>query len=138
MEFNLDVYCCDSKVGRISYQEESEKFTLRYDPLWIEHGFALSPHLPKTGEVDSKAIRNFIDNLLPEGEGLEFISRFFQISKANKFALMGANGTETAGALLFISPNTPLPVTSFRPISNDELEERIAKRDQTSINIWDG
>lgn len=138
MEFNLDVYCCDSKVGRISYQEESEQFTLRYDPSWIEHGFALSPHLPKTIEVDSKAIRNFIDNLLPEGEGLEFISRFFQISKANKFSLLSATGTETAGALLFISPNTPLPVTSFRPISNDELETRIAKRDQTSINIWDG
>jgi serine/threonine-protein kinase HipA len=138
MESNLDVYCCNSKVGRISYHEESEKFILQYDPSWVEHGFALSPHLPKTGVVDSKAIRNFIDNLLPEGEGLEFISRFFQISKANKFSLMGATGTETAGALVFISSNTPLPVTSFRPISNDELENRIAKRDQTSINIWDG
>lgn len=138
MEFNLDVYCCDSKVGYISYHDENEKFTLKYDPSWIQHGFALSPHLSKNGAVDSKAIRNFIDNLLPEGEGLEFISRFFQISKANKFSLLSATGTETAGALLFISPNTPLPATSFRPISNDELEERIAKRDQTSINIWDG
>lgn len=82
-------------------------------------------------QINSNSIINFINNLLPEGKGLDFVSGILQISKANKFALIDAIENETAGALTF-SPNSEI-TTSFREISDEELTQRIIDRENTNI-----
>lgn len=138
MEQKLDIFCCANKVGTLAYDPVNSRFSLRYDPDWEKIGYPLSPNLPFGTAIDPKSVSNFIDNLLPEGEGLEFVSRFFQISKANKFSLISATGTETAGAISFVHENFGLPETTFREITREELTERIKDRGNTPINLWDG
>ena len=82
-------------------------------------------------QINSNSIINFINNLLPEGKGLDFVSGILQISKANKCALIDAIENETAGALTF-SPNSEI-TTSFREISDEELTQRIIDRENTNI-----
>ena len=138
MEQRLDIFCCADKVGVLAYDPNNSHFSLRYDESWKKIGYPLSPNLPFGSEIDSKSVSNFVDNLLPEGEGLEFVSRFFQISKANKFSLISATGTETAGAILFVQENSGIPATTFREITHQELSNRIKNRETTPINLWDG
>lgn len=138
MEQRLDIFCGADKVGTLAYDPDNSHFSLRYDVDWGKIGYPLSPNLPFGTEIDPKSISNFIDNLLPEGEGLEFVSRFFHISKANKFSLISATGSETAGAISFVQENSGLPKTTFREITHEELSDRIKDRSSTPINLWDG
>ncbi|HFS82649.1 MAG TPA: type II toxin-antitoxin system HipA family toxin, partial [Epsilonproteobacteria bacterium] len=95
-----------------------------------------SPHLPLKGEIPSGSIKRFLENLLPEGKGLEALTHFHRISKNNIFALIQAIGFETAGALNFGNiDDSSVPL--FRPISKMELEERIDTIEEQSIIIWD-
>lgn len=62
--------------------------------------FPLSPALPLSGNLPASAISNFVvQNLLPEGDQLEAVSRALSISKASIFGLIAAIGQESAGAL---------------------------------------
>ena len=115
---------------------DSDDLELHYTREWKENGFPLSPCLPLQGVLDKKDVKNFVLNLLPEGNGLEELSKLFHISKANAFALLNAIGKETSGALSFgMSESIE---TSFREISKEELQERIKERKKTPITIWDG
>jgi serine/threonine-protein kinase HipA len=67
---------------------------------------------------------------LPEGKWLEELSVDRQISKNNIFSLIAAIGVETTGALAFRQnggKDREIP-TSFRPVSNEELQDRLARR----------
>lgn len=115
---------------------DSDDLDLLYTEEWKQNGFPLSPCLPLQGVIDKKDVKNFVLNLLPEGNGLEELSKLFHISKANAFALLNAIGKETSGALSFGMVESIN--TSFREISKEELQERIRERKKTSITIWDG
>lgn len=115
---------------------KDDEFDLIYTDTWKEKGFAFSPSLPLNVKLEPKAVKNFILNLLPEGEGLESLSVHFQISKTNHFGLLNAIGKETSGALSF--GNIKTIETSFREVSRAELTERIQKRRSIPIGIWDG
>ena len=115
---------------------DSDDLELFYTEEWKQNGFPLSPCLPLQGTLDKKDVKNFVLNLLPEGNGLEELSKLFHISKANSFALLNAIGKETSGALSFgILESIE---TSFREISKEELQERIKERKKTPITVWDG
>ena len=101
MTHNINIFCNSDYVGFIEIDLESNNAKLNYDDNWKQVGFELSPHLKFNRDIDITRVKKFISNLLPEGKGLEFISSFFQISKANQFALIEAIGTETAGAITF-------------------------------------
>jgi serine/threonine-protein kinase HipA len=77
--------------------------SLIYEPSWIKEGFAISPYLPIDGNFDHKAVRNYLQNLLPEGKGLEEITSNTTISKNNTFGLIKIIGEDTSGALSFKS-----------------------------------
>jgi serine/threonine-protein kinase HipA len=79
-------------------------------------------------------------NLLPEGKWLEELSIDNQISKNNIFGLVALIGAETTGALSFRfdgGDQEPWP-TEFRSVTQEELAERIARRQKVSIGLWDG
>ena len=75
----------DKTIGEIIF--ENDMFKLNYFDEWKQNGFELSPHLPFE-EPSSENIKNFLKNLLPEGENLDDISIFLQISKYNTFGLI--------------------------------------------------
>ena len=136
MKHNINIFCNNERVGILEIDLNSNDVELIYDENWKNIGFELSPHLKFDKSIDSNSIKKFVNNLLPEGNGLDAISIILQISKANKFGLLEAIGNETAGALTFSPDN--IVVTNFREISNEELTERIMNKDNINITLWDG
>lgn len=90
------------KVATISLSLGSETdISLNYERSWVESGFPISPHLPLDGSFSHREVRNFLQNLLPEGKGLDEITTFTIVSKNNVFGLLRIIGAETSGALSF-------------------------------------
>jgi serine/threonine-protein kinase HipA len=122
-------------VGKISIDRD-ENYYFEYDKIWVEKGFAISPNLVFNGTYSSSTIKRFLENLIPEGEGLEDIAYFTRISRNNTFAIMHSIGYDTAGALFFGEDrevNEPI----FREILDEELTQRIEGLESRSIAIWD-
>lgn len=140
MTEQLTVYIDQKRLGLIALDGHNDQYGLVYDPEWMEiAGFAISPHL-KPGACTSESVKRFLANLLPEGKWLEELSIDRQISKNNIFGLIAAIGVETAGALAFRQTggkDGAIP-TSFRSVSSEELQDRLARRQQLSIATWDG
>ena len=134
----LNIFNNNILVGYLLSKENSNDFTFEYDNNWISNGFALSPSLPLNNIINQQIAKNFIENLLPEGNGLDDIVKYFNISKNNKFGLIEAIGSETTGSLVFdtndkIDDNE----TSFREIPYSELIKRIKQRKDVPLSIWD-
>ncbi len=125
----------DTLIGILSV-DENEIYHFTYDTEWEQGGFAISPHLGFFDNYSSPTIKKFLENLIPEGEGLEEIASFIHIAKSNTYAILHTIGYETAGALVFGAyPEQKYPL--FREISPEELTERIAQIESRSIAIWD-
>jgi len=122
-------------VGKLTIDKD-ENYHFEYDKNWIEKGFAISPHLAFNSTYSSSTIKRFLENLIPEGEGLEEIATFARISKNNTFAMMQTIGYDTAGALMFGENNEPNQAI-FREILPKELSDRIEQLESQSIAIWD-
>ncbi len=140
MTEHLAVYCDQQHLGTITLDGHNDRYGLVYAPAWqAQSGFAVSPHL-LWGTVKAESVKRFLANLLPEGKWLEELSVDRQISKSNIFGLIAAIGAETTGALTFYHAGgrEEPPPTSFRPVSDEELRDRLAIRHQRSIATWDG
>lgn len=124
-------------IGEVGINEDTDTFSLVYNDTWVEDGYAISPHLPLSGEKKSVVIKRFLENLLPEGKGLDDLSAFKHIPKNNIFALIHAIGFETSGALSFTEEKKEEDKSTFRHISGEELEKRIEEIESKSIVIWD-
>ncbi|MEJ2913792.1 HipA domain-containing protein [Pseudoalteromonas sp. C12FD-1] len=139
---SLDVFIGQSeKVAEITLAIGSEnEISFTYETKWINDGFAVSPHLPLNGDFDSRAIRNYLQNLLPEGRGLEEIVSSTTISKNNTFGLIKVIGEETSGALSFQASNYAVKQSSFREVTKDELSQKLNRFKQAGepISLWDG
>ena len=140
MKDQLAVYSDQRLLGSITFDGHDDKYSLQYDPEWLEKsGFAISPHL-KRGVCKPESVKRFLANLLPEGRWLEELSVDRQISKSNIFGLIASIGVETTGALTFLQNGGKIGKmpTSFRSVSIEELQDRLARRQQFSIATWDG
>jgi serine/threonine-protein kinase HipA len=127
-------------LGEILLDGKNDRYELEYASSWLTAGgFPISPHL-KPGECLSESVRRFLANLLPEGKWLDELSAASHISRANIFGLVAAIGTETTGALTFHLGETTSDKlsSSFRPVANEELIDRISSRQTASIALWDG
>jgi len=132
---SLKVSIQGQTVGKLSI-DENENYHFTYHQDWVDNGFTISPHLPFNEECSSIAIKRFLENLIPEGEGLEDIANFAHISKNNTFAIMHTIGYDTAGALMF-GENSEEDRAIFREIPSQELSDRIEQLESKSIAIWD-
>lgn len=66
---------------------------------------------------------------------------YWNIQKSNVFGLIRQLGRETAGALTFVPAGeggSSEAGPAARPISHEELQERIAQRHQIPFSVWDG
>ena len=129
------------KIATISIPVGSDtEISFTYESSWVEEGFAVSPYLPLDGNFDHRAVRNYLQNLLPEGKGLEDMTSNTTISKNNTFGLIKIIGEETSGALSFRGEGSDAKETTFREVTTDELGERLTrfKALGESITYWDG
>ncbi len=132
----LQVKLNDLHIGVVSIEGKDEVYRFEYTDEWKESGYEISPHLTFDKTISSGVIKRFLENLLPEGKGLDDLTSFTHISKNNIFGLIQAMGFETSGALSFgrtHKDTTPL----FRPITEKELTQRIDEIESKSIIIWD-
>ncbi|KVT18631.1 toxin HipA [Burkholderia sp. MSMB1078WGS] len=144
MIHRLRISADGSPVGELTYDARRDDYGFSYDPAWLARSdaFALSPCIPLDGKLTTGAIQRFVGNLLPEGRALDVAASMYQISKDNVFGLIRMLGKEPVGALSFVpddeagQPTEPLePVR--RPISAEELADRIRKRDAIPFPVWD-
>lgn len=133
----LILFCDKKKVAFLKFDANKEEFSFEYTDYWKENGFELSPCMKFEVKISSKTIRNFVENLLPEGQGREILTNFYHISENNIFGLIQIIGKETTGALTFSSKDIVLE-TSFREIPESELAERIRNKKSKPIEVWDG
>ena len=128
-------------VANLSYAPERDLFGLHYTAEWQSSGFPLSPHLPlhlsPQNEIPSDNIKKFLENLLPEEDGLRRLAQILKIERSSIYALILALGRDATGAFSFVAENEVLK-TGFREISIDELTERVRNRATVPISVWDG
>ena len=132
----LNITMSDIVVASIWVDKQEETYQFEYSDEWIKNGFAVSPHLQLNESSKSGIVRRFLENLIPEGKGLEDITQFAHISKNNTFGIIKAIGYDTSGALMF-GEHTNQYEEIFRAITDDELANRITNIEESSIVIWD-
>jgi len=150
----LDVLLNGEVAGTLSYTASTHRYAFRYGPAWLSRKdrYALGPTLPlelavvahgaeaAVQEQHSAAVRQFFENLLPEGQALDDAASTHRLSKGNLMGLLAALGGETAGALQLRQPGTELaPVAEIRrALAHAELSERIRARPFHPFSVWDG
>lgn len=136
-EGELNVFLGGNIIARLSLQHD--QLFLQYTKDWQKAGYAISPHLPISGEIPTANIQRYLRNLFPEGGVLETILTNLRLSKANTFGIIRTLGADTSGSLLFLPLEQSLPTSSsLRIITSAEIEERLDKRDEYSLIFWDG
>jgi serine/threonine-protein kinase HipA len=86
-------------------------------------------------------VKRFVENLLPEGRALEVIASTCRVSRSNIYALISALGSETTGAFRFWRADEmppSLPAAPAREVTLEELDQRLAEREETPLAVWDG
>lgn len=144
----LNVLMNGDIAGTLSYTPATHLYAFRYSVKWLarKDRYALSPTLPLveveegSREQHSAAVRQFFENLLPEGQALDDAASTYRLSKGNLMGLLAALGGETAGALQLRLPGAAAPseAETFRWLSHEELSERIRARPHHPFSAWDG
>lgn len=146
MAHALHVWTEEARVGTIEHDGRDDRWGLSYAASWVAsaQSYPLSPALPlvrHAADHPSASIKRFIEHLLPEGRALDVAVAYNGLAKTNVFGLIWALGAETAGALRFTGEANPAPPTAktvLREIPLQELDRRVAERDQTPLTVWDG
>ncbi len=142
----LEVWLDRDLAGWLSYEPSSNRFAFAYAPAWLTRpgAYPLGPTLPMapapaTPDEHSARVRQFFENLLPEGQALDDAARAYRVSKSNLTGLLIALGRETAGAVRLVLPGaTEQDQDRRRLLTSRELSERIRARPQMSFTVWDG
>lgn len=134
----LSILADNRLIGELAYKPESDDFTFQYSPDWFRNGgFVLSPHIRSSAPPQAGVVTRFLENLLPEGEGLRSLAQTLRVNSSNLYKLIEAIGSETTGALTISRSQEPTKST-FREIKNEELALRISERRERSVIVWDG
>lgn len=142
----LNLWADGRKVATLGYEALNDRWSLDYDADWVAApgAFPLSPALPFQPSADGYAVgavKRFVENLLPEGRALDITATTYRVSNSNIYALISALGTETTGAFRFWRSDEVPPVVAAKPpreVTREELDQRIAERDEIPLAVWDG
>jgi len=148
----LDVWVGHDLVGVLGHDPKANQFSFDYAAGWRNAAgrFPLSPQLPlqrpagETAEQHSAQVRQFFENLLPEGEALDHAAQSAGTTRSNLVGLLIALGKETAGALrvTLTDDTAAAPAAAgadqLREITPAQLSERIRERGNLPFSVWDG
>ena len=148
---SLEIRAGDELVGTLSHEAETNQFSFAYAVSWLESPgrFPLSPQLPlaapnqEAPEQHSAIVRQFFENLLPEGEALDHAAQAAGTAKSNLPALLISLGKETAGALRVTVTGSQTvadgtAADSLRLVTPEQLSMRIRTRADQPFSVWDG
>ena len=107
---------------------EGEYF-FEYDADWLAQpgGFVLAPQFPLTDQkFTGTAVRNFFENLLPEGMVLDDVIAALELRDPSPFELLGNLGEELPGVLsLLAADKQPTLVQQYQALPYEILSERL-------------
>ena len=121
----LSVFAGCQLVGHL---QENVRFELvfNYTPEWLAkpNAFALSLNLPLTEQaLTGDGVTAFFENLLPEGDVLNFISKAAHISHSNVFGLLERFGGDTAGAFSILPEGMePTAEPHYLPVTPESIK----------------
>lgn len=128
------------RVGELN--EGDGLWAFEYDPQWVNspNGFDLSPSLPRGQHLhqdggSDRPVQWYFDNLLPEEQLRDAISKEARISGDDAFALLEYLGAESAGSLVLLPPQANISEPgSLRPLTDAELSERIRNLPRATLS----
>lgn len=152
MNHVLHVSTHGDAVGMLNFESREDRYGFGYAPAWQQNpaAYYLAPAIPLDRAPDSAgSVQRFLENLLPEGRALDIVSIVNQVSKNNIFSLVRLLGKEPVGAFSFLAMDaTPEEAARIaheqmgepvrRPITDEELSQRIRERDAIPFPVWDG
>lgn len=129
---------CNTIIGHLKLDKDTDNLALTYTKDWVKDGFPLSPHLKFDRKIQSSTIRKYLQNLLPENQGLDCLIDYLGVSRKNVFALIRGIGVDTSSAIMFVLNFSKGKVaTTFRPIEDAELIMRLSEPTLWAMEIWD-
>lgn len=145
----LNVWVRGDLVGVLEHEPKANRFRFDYTEEWLAapHRFPLSPRLPlhcpagETAEQHSAQVRQFFENLLPEGEALDHAAQAAGTARSNLVGLLAHTGKETAGALRVTLAGQNAAAADrdeLREITPAQLSQRIRNREELPFSVWDG
>lgn len=135
----VDVFLGAEKVGCLRLTPQSNESIFLYTDKWMATGFALSPSLPLTNEIDDASVLAFFQNLLPEGRAFEHLCRLSIISENNIIGLVLRLRDDLSGAVrLALGGENQQQKSTIRPIAKNELLLRLTDPDRYPMDVWDG
>lgn len=137
-KLEIKIFHDELEVGSVWQDTTEGTLALAYAEAWAKHGFVLSPALPFDKPSAPGALKRFIENLFPEGSSMDELLEWYRLSRQYTLRILERTGQETTGAFRFSSSGLAAPETSFRELSASELIERLDRRSQEGLVIWDG
>ena len=108
------------------------EYFFEYDEEWLTQpcGYVLAPQFAlATGRYTGALVRNFFENLLPEGDALDDIVAALHLRGASHFELLGRLGQELPGVLSLLQPDAwPVHLQHYTPLTYGTLSQRLAER----------
>ncbi|MGH6626966.1 MAG: HipA domain-containing protein [Burkholderiaceae bacterium] len=123
----LRVWANVRPLGWFGYAEGDYFF--EYDPQWLGQpgGYVLAPQFGLQAKRFTGAlVRNFFENLLPEGKALDDVVQALALNKPSSFELLGQLGKELPGVLsLLPEEDQPTPLQEYKPLPFEVLSKRL-------------
>lgn len=121
------------------FGHEAGEFFFEYDPQWLEQpgGYVLAPQFALSPQrFKGVLVRNFFENLLPEGQVLEDVLAAIHLRDASPFDVLGSLGKELPGVLSLLPENqVRAQQQAYEPLSHKALSQRIAQREQVPLLV---
>lgn len=132
----LDVYFHEQYIGNLEYAQGKYSFAYTKEYIHAE-GPPLSVRLPLTTQIfNTKLVRPFFANILPEGNIRRLLAKYENISETNDFNLLAKVGRECAGA---VSLSLPGQYAKDKPgytlLTAEELSAIFTTREQDPLLV---
>jgi serine/threonine-protein kinase HipA len=134
----LNVYYEKILVGYLTENDKQELcFTYTAEWLQYDRAIALSSNIYLSEKIFyGENVQSFFENLLPEGDILDFISQAVHISSNNVFGLLERFGGDTAGAFSIL-PEAIKPATDshYLPVEKQQIREWFQQTKGLPLNL---
>lgn len=134
----LNVYHEKTLVGYLG-EDDKQGLFFSYSHNWLTNkkAIALSPDLPLCEHLfKGDQVESFFENLLPEGDVLDFISQAEHISSGNIFGLLERFGGDTAGAFSILPEAlAPSDEPHYLPVTIAKIKQWFIQTKGVPLNI---
>ena len=141
--YTLLIYLAEQHIGTLTVDKSTSLLKLEYEPDWQQTGYPLSPALTLDNTHSREVAYNYLDNALPEGEARKLLAEHLGVSEKNVYSQVRAIGNDLAGAISFRARGQDSDnlrearEPKFRLIEQDELVERLARKEDIGLLAWD-